>query len=84
MKKVFERIVASGSFAGPTFSTADAYIFDVARNNASSAGNATTWRQLNTTHHITQVVADIAKVRKIRIAKLPSTPAGMQQAISDA
>lgn len=84
MKKVFERIVASGSFAGPTFSSADAYIFDVARNNAPSAGNATTWRQLNTTHHITQVVADIAEVRKIRIEKLPSAPAGMQQAILDA
>ncbi len=84
MKKVFERIVDSGSFAGPTFSTADAYIFDVARNNAPSAGNATTWRQLNTTHHITQVVADIAKVRKIQIAKLPSAPAGSQQEIIEA
>ncbi|WP_157269083.1 beta family protein [Azohydromonas aeria] len=81
MKNVFERIVASGSFAGPTFSAADAYIFDVARNNAPSAGNATIWRQLNTTHHITQVVADIAKVRRIRISRLPSAPAGMQQAI---
>lgn len=84
MKNVFERIVGSGNFAGPTFSVADAYIFDVARNNAPSAGNATIWRQLNTTHHITQVVADIAKVRKIKISRLPSAPTGVQQAILDA
>ena len=80
MKDVFERIVSSGDFAGPTFSDADAYIFDVARNNEPSSGNATIWRQLNTTHHITQVVADIAKVRKILISRLPNAPAGVQQA----
>lgn len=81
MKAVFEQIVASGEFSGPTFSLADTYIFDVARNNAPSAGNATIWRQVNTTHHITRVVADIATVRKIQIAKLPITPAGAQQAL---
>ena len=81
MKDVFQRIVDSGEFAGPTFSDADGYIFDVARNDAPSAGNATIWRQLNTTHHITQVVADIAKVRKIPISSLPHTPAGVQQAL---
>ena len=83
MKEVFERIVTSGHYAGPTFSDADAYIFDVARNGAPSAGNATTWRQLNTTHHITQVVADIAKVRKIRISRLPDAPVGVQQTLMD-
>jgi len=81
MKGVFERIVANSEFSGPTFSQADAYIFDVARNNAPSAGNATIWRQVNTTHHITRVVADIATVRKIPIAKLPSMPAGAQQTL---
>jgi len=75
---------ASWHFAGPPFPDADAYIFDVARNSAPSAGNATTWRQLNTTHHITQVVADIAKVRKIRISRLPDAPVGMQQTLLDA
>lgn len=84
MKEVFERIVTSGHFAGPTFSDADAYIFDVARNSSPSAGNAATWRQLNTTHHITQVVADIAKVRKIQISRLPEAPVGVQQALLDA
>lgn len=79
MKNVFERIVDSGEFSGPTFSRADAYIFDVARNNAPNAGNATIWRQVNTTHHITQVVADIAKVRKIPLSKLPHPRQGAQQ-----
>ncbi len=79
MKGVFQRVVDSGQFAGATFSAADAYIYDVARNNSPKAGSATTWRQLNTTHHITQVVADIAAVRKIPISALPNAPAGIQQ-----
>lgn len=33
--------------------------------------NSTTWRQLNTTHQITQVVNDIAEVRGIVIKKAP-------------
>lgn len=79
MKDVFERIVTSEGFAGAGFSNADAYIYDVARNNSPKAGNATTWRQVNTAHHITQVVADIATVRKVPISKIPTAPAGVQQ-----
>ncbi|HNG80444.1 MAG TPA: beta family protein [Burkholderiaceae bacterium] len=81
MRQVFSRILKSGHFAGARFSTADAYIYDVATGLSSSAGNATTWRQLNTTHHITQVVADIASVRRIGIARVPAAPAGVQQEI---
>lgn len=83
MKDVFERIVGSGEFSGETFSNADAYIFDVARNDSLKAGNATTWRQVNTTHHITRVVADIATVRSIPISKLPNAPSGVQQSLID-
>lgn len=79
MKDVFERVVTSEKFAGAQFSNADAYIYDVACNNFPKAGNATTWRQVNTAHHITQVVADIATVRKISISKIPSAPTGVQQ-----
>ncbi len=79
MKAVFQRIVDSGEFSGPTFSQADSYIFDVARSNVSSAGSPTTWRQVNTTHHITRVVADIAAVRKIPIRELPNEPSGSQE-----
>lgn len=84
MKDVFERVVNSGEFSGETFSNADAYIFDVARNNAPKAGNATTWRQVNTTHHITRVVADIAEVRRIPISRLPNAPTGVQRTLLDA
>jgi len=83
MKDVFERIVESGKFSGAKFSHADAYIFDVARNNAPKAGNATTWRQVNTTHHITRVVADIAEVRSVPISPLPDSPKGIQRDLLD-
>lgn len=83
MKDVFERIVESGEFSGATFSNADAYIFNVARNNAPKAGNATTWRQVNTTHHITRVVVDIAEVRSVPISRLPNAPTGVQQSLLD-
>lgn len=81
MKDVFERIVDSGEFSGETFSNADSYIYNVARNKSPKAGNATTWRQVNTTHHITRVVADIATVRKIPISTLPNGPVGEQQVL---
>lgn len=81
MKDVFERIVDSGEFSGATFSKADSYIYDVARNNSRRPGNATTWRQVNTTHHITRVVADIATVRRIPISKMPNAPREVQSLI---
>ena len=81
MKDVFERIVDSGEFSGATFSNADSYIYNVARNKSPKAGNATTWRQVNTTHHITRVVADIATVRKIPISTLPNGPVGAQHVL---
>lgn len=68
MRAVCEKIVASRHFAGRSFSTADDYIFRTAKG-ASGPGNATTWRAINTTHHITRVVADIGGVRGVRIAK---------------
>lgn len=78
MKDVFRRIVDSGKFSGRAFSEADAYIDDVANGNSDGAGNASTWRQINTTHHITRVVADIASVRGIVIAELPAAPSAEQ------
>jgi len=83
MQNVFRRIVDSGDFSGPSFSEADAYIDDAARNNSDGSGNATTWRQVNTTHHITRVVADVAKVRGIPITELPNAPAGAQLPLLD-
>lgn len=83
MKNVFSRLVNSDKFSGTGFSEADTYIYDVVHGRLNSAGNASTWRQLNTTHHITQVVTDMAKVRGIQISEIPNAPAGLQLALLD-
>ncbi|MBN7806459.1 hypothetical protein JZX86_14655 [Agrobacterium rosae] len=62
MRKVCQEILASGQFDGRTFSSADDYIFCTA-HNAAGPGSAKEWRAVNTTHHITRVVADIGGVR---------------------
>ena len=67
MRDVCTRIVGSGHFAGAGFSVADDFIFRTSRGEGP--GNATTWRRVNTTHHITRVVTDIAKVRDVEIVK---------------
>ena len=67
MHGVYKAIFECHEFAGAGFSAADAYIAHAAKSPMAKPGNATTWRQLNITHHITQAVADIAKVRGILI-----------------
>ena len=76
MRDVCQRIVDSGRFAGRTFSSADDYIFRTASGEAGP-GNATIWRAVNTTHHITRVVADIGGVRgyTLREGTVPSSSA---------
>ncbi len=73
MHGVYKAIADSEDFSGEGFSTADAFIANGAQSAAASPGNSTTWRQLNTTHHITQVVNDIAEVRGITIKKAPAS-----------
>lgn len=68
MQGVCRRIVASDQFEGPRFSTADAYIYKTAMNQ-DGPGNSTTWRQVNTTHHITRVIVDLGRVRGVQIAE---------------
>jgi hypothetical protein len=72
MHGVYKAVFDYHEFAGAGFSKADAYIAHAAKNPTAKPGNATTWRQLNTTHHITQTVADIAKVRGIVIKTAPA------------
>jgi hypothetical protein len=62
MREVCRGILESGHFAGREFSSADDYIFLTAAGRAGP-GNSTTWRAVNTTHHITRVVRDIGAVR---------------------
>ena len=73
MHKVYNAIVQNVDFPGADFSQADAYIATAAFDLAAPHGNGTTWRQLNTTHHITQIVRDIAKVRGINIKPFPAS-----------
>lgn len=78
MRVVYRRIVESAAFSGGRFSQADMYIFRAATDPQAGCGNSTTWRQLNTTHHITQVVKNIADVRGISISLLPEVGTSAQ------
>lgn len=70
MRDVCRKIVDSEFFAGASFSLADAYILATA-NGEAGPGTATTWRQMNTTHHITRVITDLGKVFGIAIEVMP-------------
>jgi hypothetical protein len=60
MKGVASCLVQSEHFAGRNFSSGDAFIADTAEGVAGP-GNATTWRQMNTIHHLTRVVKDLIR-----------------------
>lgn len=62
MKDVCERVLKSGKFAGREFSYADDYIFRNAKG-WDGPGNGSTWREINTAHHITRVVRDIGTIK---------------------
>lgn len=81
MKNVCERVEANAQFSNASFSEADRHIYDIAHGNVDNTGNASTWRQINTTHHITRVVTDVAKVRGISIKEIPASPLGVQFAL---
>lgn len=68
MRGVCERILKSGKFAGRGFSSADDYIFKTAKG-WEGPGNGSTWREINTTHHITRVVRDIGRIKGMSFAE---------------
>jgi hypothetical protein len=59
MKEVATKIVESVHFAGRSFSIGDKYIADTTTGK-DGPGNAMTWRKVNTVHHLTRVVTDLA------------------------
>lgn len=71
MHGVYKTIYNNAGFAGSGFSAADTFIARAANDPVAKPGSAKTWRQLNTTHHITQVVRDIAEVRGVKIKEAP-------------
>ncbi|WP_322048272.1 beta family protein [Paraburkholderia sp. J67] len=80
MREICTRVLESGLFAGSSFSAADTYIERTAQG-LDGPGNSTMWRQVNTTHHITRAVVDVAKVRGISIAELPLQSVARQQSL---
>jgi len=68
MGAVYQKIVESGEFLGHNFSAADSYIASAVSDMKVGPGNSTTWRQLNTTHHLTKVVVDLCKAKKIIVS----------------
>jgi hypothetical protein len=83
MHCVYRSIFDHHDFAGAAFSQADAFIAHAAKNPTANPGNAKTWRQINTTHHITQAVADIARVRGIAIKKAAAIEFDTQLSLLD-
>lgn len=69
MRAVCKKLIAQRCFAGEDFSRADRYIHNTAIG-LDGPGNAATWRQVNTTHHITRVVVDVGSVKGIRFSRL--------------
>lgn len=80
MSAVCRAIVDSGHFSGASFSAADAQIWALA-TGVGGAGTATTWRQLNTNHHITAVVSDLVGMRGSAIQAGPVPAAQLQLAV---
>jgi hypothetical protein len=83
MHGVYKSLYNHAAFAGSGFSTADTFIARAANDLAASPGSAKTWRQLNTTHHITQVVRDIAKVRGVKLKEAPDEHFATQLSLTD-
>ncbi len=63
-----QQLVADKRFSGASFSYGDRYI-DACATGTASTGNATTWRQVPTNHHLTFVVTQLQKI--MRPAGLP-------------
>lgn len=80
MRRVALRLTESIHFAGRNFSKADASIEDT-RDGLVGPGNASTWRKLNTTHHLTRVVCDLAEVHGYEIPQAASTSRSQQHSL---
>ena len=75
IKEVSGKIIQSGLFAGRDVSIADRYIADTSLG-LTEGGSATTWRQMNTIRHITQVVSDLGEIYGYQIGKLAVQKSG--------
>jgi hypothetical protein len=82
MTSVSNRILASGKFAGKDFSSADDYIYQLAKGTGGP-GNASTWREINVAHHVTQVVHDLGKLYGFNVNKVAVRESRTQKSLFD-
>jgi hypothetical protein len=82
MRNISARIVASGHFAGVNFSKGDKYIADTATGH-DGPGGPTTWRKVNTIHHLTRMATDIGAYRGYTIAERVPSPEPQQGRLFD-
>jgi hypothetical protein len=68
MQWVAKEITKSGHFAGRAFSSGDKFISETAQG-AGGPGNATTWRKVNTVHHLTRVISDLGVFHGYSVAE---------------
>lgn len=73
MKEIATRLASSVHFAGRAFSLGDKYIADTA-SGRDGPGNATTWRRVNTIHHLTRVVTDLGPQRGYQVVEREDAP----------
>ena len=73
-----QQLVADTRFSGPSFSSGDRHI-DNCGTGTVGTGNATTWRQMPTNHHLTFVVTQL---QKIMMPPGRSLPPGSPSAVS--
>lgn len=74
-KAIFEvagRVVSSGIFSGPEFSSGDAFIHDLAKA-AGRTGDAPTWRWSATDHHFTLVISQLAQALGLEREVVPAS-----------
>jgi hypothetical protein len=57
--KLSQNVLASRYYYGSAFSWGDGYI-QICSNKSAKTGNLSTWRQVDTNHHIETVIGDIA------------------------
>lgn len=65
MRDVCKQIVESKEYSGRSFSPADDRIWRNAKGLTDTCGDATGWRELNTTHHLVRIVRDLGAMSGI-------------------
>ena len=82
LRDICRRIVNSRDFSGESFSSADARIASIASYGADTGGPRD-WRAMNTTHHLTHVIAELGQRRGFELQRRISAPRLKQSSFLD-